>query len=120
MGFLQSLLQRIPVVDQHKANPHWKILESILHVAQLLTLLHHFSESHPLLDQHRSLTQISILQTNRQRSVPLSVLNIVIPLLLEEIQNRKKEFLLTGVVQRCPLVNVFDVDVSIALSEKSL
>jgi|JI6StandDraft_1071083.scaffolds.fasta_scaffold112314_1 hypothetical protein len=75
---------------------------------------------HSFFYEHGRLAQISIFQTYRKRRIPFSIFNIVKSFFLEKVQNREKEFFLTGIVQRCSLVDIDHIDVDLAFNEESL
>jgi hypothetical protein len=58
-----------------------------------------------------------MFEADCQRSVALSVYNIVINVLLQKIENREKELFFTSVMQRSSLVDVDDVDVQVSVGE---
>lgn len=76
--------------------------------------------THTLLYQHRSLVQITVLQTQSQRSVTLSISHIVVLPFLQQVQNRKEKTFLTCVMQRSPLVQIHHVNINFRLTQQSL
>lgn len=75
---------------------------------------------HSPLDQHGSLAQVPVFQTNGEWSVALGVGHVVVLPLLQQVQDREEELLLAGVVERGSLVDVDHLDVDVLLGQQSL
>lgn len=83
----------------------------------MLSIFDHAAVLHSAFDQHCGLVEVLVLEADGERSVALSVNYVVVDVLLQKVKDGEEKLFFTGVVQGSPLVDVYDVDVQLRVSE---
>ena len=83
MSLLQGFIQRIAVVNQDEADSDRKFLNRIREVGEDFAVFYDVSVFDPSFDEHGSLCEVPVFETDRQRRISLSVHKVILYILLQ-------------------------------------